>query len=283
MAGVTAVGPPPGEDERSPSTGWRPWTAPVALVGGLVLAAIGGLIVDLPAAAFGVSITSSHTPQGITIADTFVQDLAFVAAAWYCAHIGGRIVRSSQFGLRAPAHGWRAAIGAMLVLIVSYAALSGAWQAILNPGKEKVLNQLGSGVPSAILVCVVAPMCEETLFRGYIFTALRNWRGTLTAATATGILFGAVHAGSAPVLDLVPLAALGFGLCLLYRRTGSLYPSMGVHSLNNSVAFASLAGLTVGEGVLLAVASLAGIAGVVAALGRLGVIGPDRAGARSAA
>src|SRR5580658_2743908 len=89
---------------------WPPWMAPVALVGGLVLAAIGGLIVDLPAAAFGVKITSSHTPQGITIADTFVQDLAFVAAAWYCAHIGGRIVRSGQFGLRPPARGWRAAI-----------------------------------------------------------------------------------------------------------------------------------------------------------------------------
>ncbi len=56
----------------------------------------------------------------------------------------------------------------------------------------------------------------------------------------TGVLFGAVHAGSAPALDLVPLGVLGFMLCVLYRRTGSLYPCVAVHSLNNSVAFAGL-------------------------------------------
>ncbi len=79
----------------------------------------------------------------------------------------------------------------------------------------------------------MAPICEEFLFRGYIFTALRNWRGTLPAAIITGLVFGGVHVGSAPALDLVPLAALGFGLCLLYRYTGSLYPCMIAHSLNN--------------------------------------------------
>ena len=89
---------------------------------------------------------------------------------------------------------------------------------------------------------MIAPICEEFLFRGYIFTALRNWRGTLPAAILTGLLFGGVHAGSAPALDLLPLAALGFGLCLLYRYTGSLYPCIAAHSLNNCVAFASLEG-----------------------------------------
>ena len=54
-----------------------------------------------------------------------------------------------------------------------------------------------------------------------------------------------MHVGSAPVLDLVPLAVLGFGLCLLYRYTGSLYPCIAAHSLNNSLAFASLEGLAV--------------------------------------
>ena len=49
-----------------------------------------------------------------------------------------------------------------------------------------------------------------------------------------------MHVGSAPALDLVPLAGLGFGLCLLYRYTGSLYPSIVAHSLNNSIAFCSL-------------------------------------------
>ncbi len=54
------------------------------------------------------------------------------------------------------------------------------------------------------------------------------------------MLFGGVHAGSAPALDLVPLGVLGFGLCLLYRATGSLYPCIAAHCVNNSLAFGSL-------------------------------------------
>src|ERR1019366_6281972 len=129
----------------------------------------------------------------------------------------------------------------------------------------KLLQQLGSDestlllVLSAGLTCGVAPMCEEMLFRGYIFTALRNWRGTVAAAVVTGLLFGGVHAGSAPVLDLVPLAGLGFGLCLLYRYTGSLFPCMVAHSLNNSIAFSSLEGWGLGQALLLLAASLLAI------------------------
>src|ERR1019366_3949597 len=132
----------------------------------------------------------------------------------------------------------------------------------------KLLQQLGSDestlllVLSAGLTCVVAPMCEEMLFRGYIFTALRNWRGTVVAAVVTGLLFGGVHAGSAPVLDLVPLAGLGFGLCMLYRYTGSLFPCMVAHSLNNSIAFSSLEGWGLWQAVVLLAGSLLGIRAV---------------------
>jgi membrane protease YdiL (CAAX protease family) len=274
--------PPEGDRLRSPDTDWRPWTAPLALVAGLVLAAVGGLVVDLPAVALGVDITTSHTPEGIALADTFVQDLAFVVVAVYFAHLGGRVVRSWQFGLRRPERGWKAAAGGILALMGAFVLLSVAWSEALHPSREKVLDQLGAGVLTAALICVVAPMCEEVLFRGYIFTALRNWRGTLPAALITGVLFGAVHAGSAPVLDLVPLAGLGFGLCLLYRHTGSLYPCMVAHSLNNSVAFASLAGLSAGEGAALAVGALVGIAGVIAAARRAGLIAPAPAVPRAA-
>jgi len=263
----------------SPTLPWPPWTAPVALIAGLVLAAVGGLVVDLPALAFGVKITSSHTPPGLAIADTVVQDLAFVLAAVYCAQLGGRVVRAWQLGLRSPAAGWLSAGGRVVALIVAFLVLSVAWSAIFNPSEEKLLEQLGSNQSTALLLlsaaltCVIAPICEEILFRGYIFTALRNWRGTLTAAVVTGLLFGGVHVGSAPALDLVPLAALGFGLCLLYRRTGSLYPCFAAHSLNNSLAFSSLENWG-WQAPLLMVGSLAGIAGVVLMAKRLGLITP---------
>jgi membrane protease YdiL (CAAX protease family) len=259
-----------GDRSRSPDTTWPPWTAPVALIAGLVLAAVAGLLVDVPVVALGTRITSSHTPPGVSILDTVVQDIAFVVVAVYCARLGGRAVRSWQFGLRAPGVGWPMAGGLILLLLIVFIVLSAVWSEAVNPGREKLLEQLGSNEGTALLVlsagltCVVAPICEEFLFRGYIFTALRNWHGTLPAALITGVIFGGVHAGSAPALDLVPLAALGFGLCLLYRYTGSLYTSIAAHSLNNSLAFSSLENwgwqipvLIVGA--LLAIATLAAV------------------------
>jgi len=269
---------PQGDPRRSPVTSWRPWTAPLALLGGLLLAAIGGVIVELPALALGVKITTRHTPAGITIADTVVQDVGFVVAAVWLAHMGGRIVRSSQFGLRRPGIGWRSAAGLVALLLVLFIVLSVVWSEAVNPSREKLLEQLGTNegtlllLLSAGLTCVIAPICEEMLFRGYIFTALRNWHGTWPAAIITGVIFGGVHAGSAPALDLVPLAALGFGLCVLYRYTGSLYPCIIAHALNNSLAFSSLENWTWQTPVLM-VGSLLAIFCVASAFRRVGVIG----------
>jgi membrane protease YdiL (CAAX protease family) len=274
--------PPNGERSSSPTTGWPPWTAAVALLGGLALALVGGLVVDLPALALGVRISSAHTPPGVTIADTVVQDVGFVLAAVYCAHLGGRAVRSWQFGLRRPAVGWRPASGMIVLLLVAFIVVSAIWSAIVHPSEEKLLETLGTNegtsllLASAALTCVVAPICEEFLFRGYMFTALRNWRGTLPAALITGLVFGAVHAGSAPALDLLPLAALGFGLCLLYRYSGSLYPCMIAHSLNNSLAFSSLENWGWQTPVLI-VCALAGIAALVQVFKRVGLIAPEPA------
>ncbi len=279
--------PPEGDPTHSPDTDWRPWTALLALVGGLVLAAVGGLAVDLPALLFGVEITSSHTPPGLSIADTFVQDIAFVLAAVFSAHVGGRAVRAWQLGLRPPGVRWRSAVRMIGLLFFAFLLISVIWSEVFNPTKEKLLEQLGSNesalllVLSAGLTCVVAPICEEFLFRGYIFTALRNWRGTLPAAIITGLLFGGVHAGSAPALDLVPLAGLGFGLCLLYRYTGSLYPCFAAHALNNSVAFSALEDWNFWQGTALTISALASVALLVRLSQRLGYSGSGTLIARS--
>lgn len=270
------------DSSRSPSTGWPPWMAPVALLGGLVVATVGGIVVDIPAALLGAKVSGSHLPPGLSIADTVVQDIGFVLVAVYCAGLGGRVVRSWQFGLRRPGVGWRSAGGLIVVLLIAFIALSVVWSEVVHPEKEKTLEQLGSNEGAALLVlsagltCVVAPMCEELLFRGFIFTALRNWRGTLPAAAITGLLFGGVHVGSAPALDLVPLAALGFGLCLLYRYTGSLYPCMIAHALNNCVAFAGLEHWD-WQAVVLIACAMAAIGAIVLAFKRVGLIAPEPA------
>ncbi len=266
--------PSPPRRSGSPLPPWPAWTAPAALVSGLVVALLGGLLVDIPAVALGVNVTANHVPDGLQVADTAVQDVGFVLVAIFFAQLGGRAVKAWQFGLR-PTPFWRA-LGTTAAIGFGFLVCLVVWNALVHPPKEKVLEQIGASVFSAALTCVVAPVCEEFLFRGFIFTALRNWRGTLPAALITALLFGAVHVGSAPALDLVPLAGLGFALCLLYRRTGSLYPCIAVHSVNNSLAFGSLAKWSWEWQIpVLILASLAVIGMIALALTRVGVIAAE--------
>lgn len=231
----------------SPITSWQWWLGPAGLIVALVFAVLASLVVEIPAAILGVHFTNGNTPGGIELLDTALQDLIFVLTAVYLARSGGRVVRSWQFGLR-PTRVWRG-VGCLLVMLVAFYLLSLLWtELIQNHTKEKLLEMLGANeatsllAGSALLTCVIAPICEEFLFRGFIFTSLRNWHGPWVAAVLTAILFGAVHGLSAPAVDLVPLALLGFGLCLLYRATGSLYPCIAAHCLNNSIAFGALEG-----------------------------------------
>jgi membrane protease YdiL (CAAX protease family) len=274
-----AAGPPRPGAPTEGTAAWRPWTAPAALLGAIVVAALGGLVVDIPAVAFGVRITSAHIPPGIVNLDTFIQDVGFVVTAVFFAQLGGRAVRAEQFGLR-PTRFWRA-FWLVVLTIVAFLVFAGVWSLIVNTPKEELLKQLGAEknaallIASALLTCVVAPVSEEFLFRGYIFSALSNWHGTLPAAILTGILFGGVHATSAPALDLVPLAFLGFALCLLYRRARSLYPCIVVHMLNNCYAFAELEEWSAWQVPLLMAASLAVLALAALALTRAGVLGSE--------
>jgi len=273
---------PGGGGGRRPSSTseWSPWLAPLALIAGLVFATVGALIIAIPAAALGVDINANDLPPGLIIADTAVQDAGFVAVAIFFAQIGGRAVGAEMFGLR-PTRLWRG-VRFAFATVAGFLLFSLVWTSIFNTEEEKLLEQLGTNksalllVLSAGLTCVVAPFCEEFLFRGFVFTALRNWRGVWPAALITGVLFGAVHAGSAPALDLVPLAVLGVALCLLYRATGSLYPCIAAHCVNNSLAFGSLENWSWQIPVLM-VASLLALACLVLALTRAGVASSEPA------
>lgn len=259
----------------SPVTAWSWWLGPLALLAGLTLALFASLLVDIPAAILGAHVSSGKPPGGIVLIDTALQDAIFVATAVMLARTAGQAVSSAQFGLR-PTPFWRA-VGAVVLMLIAFYLVSVIWSELVHSKEEKLLEELGANeatallIGSAALTCVIAPICEELLFRGFIFTALRNWRGPWLAAVLTGLLFGAVHAFSAPVEYLLPLAVLGFALCLLYRATGSIYPCIAAHAVNNSIAFGALEGWGWQVPVLLA-CSLGGIWGLVQLGKRVGLI-----------
>jgi CAAX protease family protein len=218
---------------------WKPWSSVLALIAGLGAALAGGLVVYVVALIAGANL--DNPPPAVDITATLLQDAAFIGSALIFAAMVTR-PRPWHFGLRetplAPAVGY---VIAGYLVFIGFAA---GWSVLLDLHEsDDVVKQLGADqstialVAVTILVCVVAPMAEEFFFRGYFFGALRNWRGVWPAAIITGIFFGGIHAGSAPVGFLVPLAFFGFVLCLIYDRTRSLYPCIALHCINNSIAF----------------------------------------------
>jgi membrane protease YdiL (CAAX protease family) len=178
----------------------------------------------------------------LTFVDTVAQGFALVAGSVLVAAtaLKGRVT-AAHFGLR-PA---RVASSAGFVLLgyVVFIGIAAAWTTALGiTDRQSIPIQLGSRDSTAallmagLLTCVVAPVCEELFFRGFLFGALRK-HGLVVAALVSGVAFGGAHVASSPIGFIVPLAVLGVILALLYERTGSLYPSMALHALNNSIAF----------------------------------------------
>jgi CAAX protease family protein len=231
------------EDEHAP---WPAWTAPAGVVLGLVLGSLGTIVVDVVASAGGSSI--SHPPPAANIIADIVFDLCFVAAALWLANWRSR-ARPVDFGFRRVR--LATGVGAVVLAAIAYYGLTAVYSALVHlHGTDKLPSELGvthstaALVAASIFVCAIAPMAEEFFFRGFIFGGLRNiplqigrfdgapW----LAAVLTGILFGLAHTGSASSQYLIPLGFLGFVLCLVRWRTGSLYPCMALHSANNALA-----------------------------------------------
>ncbi len=221
---------------------WKPSFAWLALVAALAFAVVfGGIVAAVITAAAGGDLDDA--PPGALIASTFLQDVGFIVVPLFFAAMVMR-PRPWQFGLRRtplwPAAGWVAAT------YLAFIVFSAVFVTVFGIDAEEDLPQdLGvedsdvALVFSALLICVMAPVAEEFLFRGFMFPALRRWRGTWPAALIVGSLFGLIHVAGSP-LEFIPLLMFfGVALCLLYARTKSLYPCIALHALNNSVAFST--------------------------------------------
>lgn len=85
-----------------------------------------------------------------------------------------------------------------------------------------------------IVIAVIPPIVEELLFRGMILHSLRRF-GDGFAVVASAILFGFYH-GNFIQMVFAFIAGLVMGLVVV--RTGSLWTSILIHFINNSISFA---------------------------------------------
>ena len=78
---------------------------------------------------------------------------------------------------------------------------------------------------------IVAPIVEESLFRGFLFAGFRQRYGFQTAALLSSALFAIAHHQLAA---LIPTFVLGYIFSHLYQKSNSIFPGMILHFLVNA-------------------------------------------------
>lgn len=143
-------------------------------------------------------------------------------------------------GLRGLTTPWLWGAVALSVLVVP---LSGAAAAAIQAALGLPFNnpQLPFLVPAGfnwvgfigmtLLGGLVVPFAEELFFRGVLFGWLRSRWSFWPSALLSGLVFGALH-GDIAVGGAAAL--LGVLLAWVYERSGSLWPGVLVHAINNS-------------------------------------------------
>jgi membrane protease YdiL (CAAX protease family) len=107
-----------------------------------------------------------------------------------------------------------------------------------SAGMQMILTMMqkpsGAGLAAlAIMICVLPPLCEEALFRGYLQRRLLQRWPPAAAIAVSSVFFVAAHFDPEHVLAVIPL---GVWLGVVAWRCDSLFPAMLCHCAQNSLA-----------------------------------------------
>ncbi len=125
----------------------------------------------------------------------------------------------------------------MLGMMISNIILSiiGLGQA----ANEEAVQTMIEGLPWLMLIDagIIGPFIEEIVFRKCFRNVFSNkWAFILTS----GLVFGALHIISTnPSLSdwlfIIPYSSLGFAFAAMYEKTDTIYTSMSIHMLHNTL------------------------------------------------
>ena len=142
---------------------------------------------------------------------------------------------------------WRRGLGVWVAIGVAAAVgvrlLSSAYTGLMlsmrwylpgwntNPTKYFPHDILG-GVVLVLVVCVLAPIAEETIFRGVLLTSIKERFGVKWAIGISSVVFAVMHLNP---FTFVPILLVALVLSVLYVRSGSLWVSIACHSAFNAI------------------------------------------------
>jgi len=231
----------------------------LTLVDGILLVAGGFVVLGELFVPLLVGPLLSAVLGPMTQAQSAVKQAASVPLLYLALMLGPLLILAVMLGGLGspPAGGWlqwrwqplhltlRAAI-AQLLMVLPLVALAG-WlleRVWADPGGSNPLLDMVLNAPqaSALLLLastalVLAPLFEETLFRGVLLPVLARRWGNTWSVVLSALCFALAHLSLG---ELLPLFVLGVGLGWLRLRSGRLGACVVMHGLWNGLTFANL-------------------------------------------
>lgn len=103
-------------------------------------------------------------------------------------------------------------------------------QLVLEGKHQALINGL-----IALNLVILAPVCEEIIFRGFLFTRWRRKWGPVRASFCSSALFALLHS------DILGAFVFSLAMCAMYIRFRSLIVPMLAHASNNLIVLILMA------------------------------------------
>ncbi|MEI7615194.1 MAG: CPBP family intramembrane glutamic endopeptidase [Actinomycetota bacterium] len=231
------------EDKRAePET--VKWTLPDMLYSILFLIAIltgiyFGIARIIIALKIGERINSSNITNLSFSVLYGIQVILMVGVVWFFA-IHRRRGRWSDLGFKYYSlikAMWYSFLALLLIMLINftYVILMTKIFKISPPSgkiEELISNNNVSYILLLVVVSVIAPICEEIFFRGFLFEGFKKRWGVPAGIIISSLLFSAAHLD---LYNFLPLFAIGCVLAYLFHKTKSLLPVILLHAAYNLI------------------------------------------------
>lgn len=186
----------------------------------------------------GMISTSAPLSVGLIVQQAFIGVLPLLAAFYIKSDM------KNVFSLHMPSP--KNLLGAVVLGIGGIClnlVVSSLLSMVFPSGSEDVNEQYMqildgvSFVPALALMALLPAVCEELMFRGYMFTAFKNRLSLSRAILFVSLLFGISHMS---MIKIIPTALLGVALAYMVHKSGSILTSSLVHFVNNAFAVTML-------------------------------------------
>lgn len=95
------------------------------------------------------------------------------------------------------------------------------------------MDTTSNPVSTFLTVLLIAPIVEETVFRGLIMTKLRQSLSVPCSIVISALLFGVIHIMAGGFITIIHAFLGGLIFALAYEKTKSLFPAIVAHIFGN--------------------------------------------------